>query len=119
MTALKIWSLRALVLGQAGLCPSRLLHVETWKPRHVLGAMEDALRLQGLAAVVGEVQEADMTATRRLVLAAAETGTPAFLIRHPSRRGGDPLGTTSAAVTRWRISPCPGRRPVVLGLGRA
>ena len=46
--------------------------------------MEDGLRHGALAAVVGEVQRADMVATRRLQLAAMSGNTPALLALEPA-----------------------------------
>lgn len=79
-------------LEQAGLSPDRVLFVEAREDKDVLAVMEDALRHGSLAAVIGEVRRADMTATRRLQLAAAEGATPAFLMRRWRRAGACPLG---------------------------
>ena len=69
--------------------------------------MEEGVRHGSLAAVVGEVGRADMAATRRLQLAAEESGTPALLLRRWRKAGADPLAAPSAAVTRWRIACAP------------
>jgi len=82
------------------------------------------VRHGSLAAVVGEIGRADMTATRRLQLAAEESGTPALLLRRWRRTWVDPLAAPSAAFTRWRIGAAPGSpAPFGIapfdGLGRA
>lgn len=92
-------------LAQFGLDPARLIIVSPPKEVDLLWTMEEALRLGAFAAVVGEIDgraaRLDLTATRRLQLAAEENNTPAFLLTgHASAR-------TSAAVTRWRIEPAP------------
>ena len=84
-----------------GLDPGRLLLVRARHDRDVLWAMEEGIRSAALAAVVGEVATADLTHTRRLALAAAETGVPALLVRHPA--GLSP----SAARTRWQVAASP------------
>ena len=74
-----------------GLSPARLLVLTVSRPADVLWAMEEGLRCRALACVIaeltGEGAEADLTATRRLSLAARE-GVSArvsglgLLIRH-------------------------------------
>lgn len=90
-----------------GLASSRLLMLRVPKPVDVLWAMEEALRCRALACVVaeltGEGGVADLTATRRLVLAARE-GVSArnsglgLLVRHKI------TDMPSAAATRWEIA---------------
>jgi protein ImuA len=65
--------------------------------------MEESVRHGGLAAVIGEVSRAAMTATRRLQLVAEESATVALMLRRWRKADSDPLATPSAAVTRWRI----------------
>ncbi len=83
--------------------PSRLLLVDADSEEQVLWSLEEGLRSGVLAAVLGEAKSADLTATRRLQLAAEASATPALLLRLP--------GTlrTSAALTRWQVSPAPAR----------
>ncbi|WP_318962304.1 hypothetical protein [Allosphingosinicella flava] len=59
-----------------------------------------------------------MTATRRLQLAAEESGTMALLLRKWRKSGVDPLGQPSAAVTRWKIGCVPSAPLPVQGVGR-
>lgn len=106
-------------LEQAGLGPRSVLFVEAREDRQVLAAMEDALRHGGVAAVVGEVKRADMTASRRLQLAAADSGTPCFLYRHWRKPEIEPLAENSAAMTRWRIASAPSRPLGHPGVGRS
>jgi protein ImuA len=90
-----------------GLSSGRLLVLRVPRPADVLGAMEGALRCRALGCVIaeltGEGAEADLTATRRLALAAREGVSDrisglGLLIRH--RATAEP----SAAATRWEIS---------------
>jgi protein ImuA len=85
----------------------------------VLAVMEEGLRHGGLAAVIGEVGRAAMASTRRLQLAAEESGTMALMLRRWRRSGEDPLGLPSAALTRWRIGCAPSARLPAPGVGRA
>jgi protein ImuA len=78
--------------------PSRLLLIEPESEEHVLWTIEEGLRSGVLAAVLGEVRTADLTATRRLQLAAEASATPALLLRLPGAL------RTSAALTRWQVS---------------
>lgn len=105
-------------LEQAGLAPGRVIFAEGREDKDVLALMEDALRHGGLAAVVGEVKRADMTATRRLQLAADGGKTPAILSRRWRRQGHCPLAELSAATTRWRIACAPSERLPAPGVGR-
>jgi protein ImuA len=85
-----------------GLDPARLVFVCCANSRDCLWAMEEGLRLGGVAAVLGaRAKTMDLTASRRLQLAAEQTNTPVFLLRNYNDRA------PSAAVTRWRVSPAP------------
>lgn len=86
-------------LAAFGFAPAQLLLVTSPKPTDVLWVLEEALRSQALVAIVGEVGPAlDLTASRRLQLAAETMATPVFLLRPPQAR------EASAAMTRWRIT---------------
>jgi protein ImuA len=110
-------------LCEAGLPPDRVLFVEAGKS--VLLAMEEGLRVPGLAGVVAEMRgRLTLTASRRLQLASETSGVTGFLLRR-SRYFDDPsLSEPTAAVTRWRIAcvPSPPALPDaadVAGVGRA
>jgi hypothetical protein len=88
-------------LAGLGLDPARLLIVETARVSEALNAIEESLRSQSLALVIGAVEEADLTPARRLSLAAGEGGTPCLLVTHPAS------APAAAAATRWRIGWAP------------
>jgi protein ImuA len=71
----------------------------------LLRAAVDGLRSSALAAVIveswGRMAELDLTASRRLALAAEKSGVPLFLLRIDA----DPVA--SAAQTRWQIASAP------------
>ncbi|WP_066585088.1 ImuA family protein [Sphingomonas pruni] len=117
--ALTRFDLYAPGLEQAGLSPDRLVFAQARDERELLAVMEDALRHGGLSAVVGETRRVDMTASRRLQLAAADGKTPALLLRRRKKLGACPLGEPSAATTRWRIG-CASSAPLgIAGVGRS
>jgi protein ImuA len=117
--ALPRFDLFAPGLAAAGLGPERVLYAECGPDEEVLAVMEEGLRHGGLDAVIGEVGRAAMAATRRLQLAAEESGVTALMLRRWRRGGEDPLGVPSAAMTRWRIACAPSTPLPVEGIGRA
>ncbi|WP_367596547.1 ImuA family protein, partial [Pseudoroseomonas deserti] len=94
-----------------GLPPERLLLAQAPHWPDALWAMEEALRCPGLSATLlvagwaGEPAPLDLTATRRLQLAAEAGGGLGLLLRPVPRQGG--LPNPSAATTRWRVAPRP------------
>jgi len=93
-------------LAALGFAPSDWLFVETARASEALWAMEEGLRSQSLALVIGVTSEVELTPARRLSLAAAENETPCLLVTDPRL---SPAGSTA---TRWRIEACPsGRHP--------
>lgn len=96
-------------LGLAGLgvAPARLLCAVASDADVLLKAAVDALRCAGLSAVVveswGAWPKLDLTASRRLVLAAEKSGVPLLLLRI-----GAPEAP-SAAHSRWRVAAAPSR----------
>ncbi|KAA2233139.1 ImuA family protein [Salinarimonas soli] len=101
-------------LACVGLHPDRVLYAETLREAQVLAAMEEGLRHAGLAGVVGETGRLGLTASRRLLLAAEDSGVPAFAVRR-TRAEPEP----NAVLTRWRIAPAPSGEASIPGLGRA
>jgi protein ImuA len=85
-----------------GLKPERLIVVRARRDTDILWAMEEALRCRTLGAVLGEIGDIDMVASRRLQLVAEASGVTGLLLRSADRR----LGAT-ASVTRWGLSAAP------------
>ena len=85
-----------------GLGCADLIHVEARDARAALWAMEEGLRCNALSAVIGELwgdpARLDVTATRRLAVAAERSGVACWLVR----LGG--TANLSGARMRWRIS---------------
>ena len=83
-----------------GIAPDRIIFVDVKNEKHTIWAFEEALKCNGLAAVVGELPEISFTASRRLQLAVEQSRVTGFILRHQPRN----LGTT-ACVSRWKITP--------------
>lgn len=73
----------------------------------LLRAAADALRCPALSVVIveawGVLRELDLTASRRLALAAEKSGVPLLLLRIDARP------VPSAAQTRWQVAAAPSR----------
>src|ERR1700748_1021047 len=79
-------------LARVGLHPDRIIFCETWKDAEILPAMEEGLRLRGLAGVVGELNRISLTPSRRLQLVAETTVVPALIIRRSSEHLSESAG---------------------------
>lgn len=92
-------------LAAFGLDPTRLILVGVRDVVEVLRAGVEAARCAGLGAVImepwGNHRALDLTATRRLALAAEKSGVTIFLLRPGARE------EASAVLTRWRVAACP------------
>lgn len=77
------------------------LHVKISKRMDVLWTIEEGIKSGAVTLVIGEVDEADFTATRRLKLVSERYGVPVILLMPYTREG------ISACETRWRISAHP------------
>lgn len=107
-SALEFGELAATGLVELGIDPSRVLLLRTAHAEDALRAALDALSCAALGAVaielVGEPRILDLTASRRLTLAAAESGVSVLLLRF----GAQPQA--SSAATRWLIRSAPSPR---------
>ncbi|MEO6093977.1 MAG: hypothetical protein ABIT04_13010 [Novosphingobium sp.] len=92
-------------LVEIGLDPARLILGVLPDPLALLRAAADVVRCAGVAAAVIELWRAprilDLTATRRLALAAEASGVTALLLRIAA----EPM--PSVARTRWAVRPAP------------
>jgi protein ImuA len=103
-------------LALFGLPLWHLLILRVSHPLDLLWAFEEALKSRGVAAVLAELPEsgaaADLTATRRLALAARAGGGLGLLLRHR------PCPLATAAMTRWQVAAAVSQPDVYGGLGR-
>lgn len=94
-------------LGELGLDPATLLLCETPDEPALLRAAAEATRCAGLGALLVECRGAmpglDLTASRRLMLAAEASGVTVLILRIMPELHFAP----SAADTRWRVAAAP------------
>jgi protein ImuA len=89
-----------------GVEPDKIIFLDLANQKDVLWCMEEALKCDGIAAVIAEMPELSFTASRRLQLAVESSHVTGFVLRINPRQ----IGTT-ACVTRWKISPVAGILP--------
>ena len=80
-----------------GILPDKIIFIDLQKERDLLWGMEEALKCNGLAAVVGELKELSFTASRRLQLAVEQSRVTGFVLRTKA-------ANTTACVTKWKIT---------------
>lgn len=90
-------------LARYGLSPADLVMVRAPRPADALWAMEEALRCPAIAGALLTLSDIDLTAARRLQLAAESGGALGLLLRPDTEEPGP-----SAALTRWRVNALPG-----------
>jgi protein ImuA len=79
--------------------PAKIIFIQLPREKDRLWAMEEALKCDGLAAVIGEIRDLDFNASRRLQLAVEQSKVTGFIMRK------DPLRiSATACVTRWNIT---------------
>jgi protein ImuA len=92
-----------------GVEPDRVVFVDVRKEKEGWWALEEALKCEGLAAVVGEIREVSFLVSRRFQLAVEQSRVTGFLLRdRPKNR--QPI----ASVARWQITPLPGGKESAL-----
>jgi protein ImuA len=82
--------------------PDKVIFIDAGNEKEVLWAMEEALKCEGLAAVVAELREISFAQSRRLQLAVESSRVTGFLLRNDLRK----LNTTTC-VARWQVRPLP------------
>jgi protein ImuA len=101
-------------LVELGIDPNRFILVRVRDPLSALRAGNEGARCPALAAVITEIwnepRALDLTATRRLSLAASRSGVTVFLLRTGA------TARASTAATRWSVrsvasSPLPAEAP--------
>lgn len=85
-------------LKSFGIDPDKIIFIDLKREKDILWAMEEALKCEGLATVVGEMKELDFIASRRLQLAVEKSRVTGFILRRQPCH----LNTT-ACITRWKI----------------
>jgi protein ImuA len=85
-----------------GIQPDKIIFLDLKKEKEILWAVEESLKCEGLAAVIGELQNLSFATSRRLQLAVEQSRVTGFIIRKQTRN----INTT-ACVTRWKITGLP------------
>jgi protein ImuA len=89
-------------LLQYGIAPDKIIFIDLKTEKQVAWVMEEALKCEGLAAVIGEIKEIDFTTSRRLQLAVEQSRVTGFILRNNPR-----LLNITASIARWRITSLP------------
>lgn len=89
-------------LKSFGIAPDKIIFIDLKKEKEILWAMEEALKCNGLSAVIGETPALSFTASRRLQLAVEQSQVTGFILRNNTR-----AVNTTACVTRWKITSLP------------
>jgi protein ImuA len=87
-------------LHSFGITPDRIIFIDLQKEKDLLWAIEEALKCNGMAAVVGEIKELSFMASRRLQLAVQQSRVTGFILRAKA-------ANTTACVTKWKINSLP------------
>jgi len=83
-----------------GIAPDRVIFVDVPLQKDVLWATEEALKCEGIAAVICELQNLTFMESRRLQLAVEQSRVTGFILRKDAR-----AVTANACVARWRVRP--------------
>lgn len=86
-----------------GIGPDKIIFIELKKEKEMLWAIEEALKCEGLAGVIGCLEVLNFTTSRRLQLAVEKSRVTGFILRP-----GIKDLTTSACIARWKITSLPG-----------
>ncbi len=87
-------------LQSFGIAPDKIIFIDLQKEKQILWAMEEALKCNGLSAVIGEMSELSFLSSRRLQLAVEQSQVTGFILRRNPR-----ILNATACVTRWKITP--------------
>lgn len=82
--------------------PERIIFMDVAKEKDVLWIMEEALKCEGLVAVVAELSQLSLIESRRLQLAVEHSGTTGFILRKDASKSA-----STVATARWEINPLP------------
>lgn len=89
-------------LTEFGVVPEDVIFIHPRRSKDLLWTVEEALKCNRFAAVIGEVNEISFTESRRLQLAAEKSRVTGFIHRQKT-------GTSNqvACVSQWEITPLP------------
>lgn len=81
--------------------PGHLIFVHPRNEKEILWVAEEALKCEGLTAVVAEMKDLNFVNSRRFQLAVEKTNVTGFIMNQ------NPANTNNACVSRWMISSLP------------
>jgi protein ImuA len=100
-------------LKRFGIEPDRIIFLDVPRQKDVLWATEEALKCEGVAAVICETQQLNFMESRRLQLAVEKSQVTGFIVRKSMKN----INTT-ACTARWQVKPVRSQlRPGVPGVG--
>jgi len=82
--------------------PDRMIFIDLQRERDVLWVTEEALKCEGIAAVIAELHNISFAESRRLQLAVESSKVTGFILRNDPRKAG-----ASTCVARWQITHLP------------
>lgn len=80
-----------------GLDPSRIIFINTYEQKEVSWITEEALKSEGITAVVANLSRLDFKASRRLQLAVEESRVTGFILRPD-------VPVNTACLAKWKVS---------------
>ncbi len=99
-------------LQSFGIVPESVIFIHLRKEKEMLWAMEEALKCESLAAVVGEIPEMNFTHSRRFQLAVEKSRVTGFVLRHHPK-----TMQANACIARWQVISLPGESEDMPGVG--
>ncbi len=85
-----------------GIEPDKVIFIDLQRIKDALWVLEEALKCEGIAAVIAEIPEISFTQSRRLQLVVEQSKVTGFILRTSPRNAN-----TTASVSRWKITPLP------------
>ena len=89
-------------LQSFGIAADKIIFIRLHREKEILWAMEEALKCEGLAAVICEVKELSFLASRRLQLAVEKSQVTGFVLQCQPK-----TINTTACISRWKITALP------------
>ena len=84
-----------------GINPEQVVFIQLKKERDILWAMEEALKCEGLASVIGEIKDLNFTNSRRLQLAVENSKVTGFILHQKLSNN------IKTCVSSWKITSVP------------
>lgn len=99
-------------LSSFGINPDKVIFIDVKNQKEILWITEEALKCEGLAAVVSEVEDLSFINSRRLQLAVEKSQVTGFILRNNPRKL-----SVNACLTHWNVRPMPSAVNDLPGVG--